>query len=416
MRRLMVWLPEGNAEAARAAVREHGAVSSVAVPASDGGQRLDLLVVEVPNAAVGDVVGALQDLGDVSISFGPRGVLSLRPPHEEVPEVVADVAPRSPLEILLSGLQSIGSWRGFLAYAGIAGAVVWIGLTTNTSYLLVAAMLLAPFAGPAMNTAIATARGDRVLLRRSVLRYAASLATTIAVTAVLSVLFQLDHATTLMVSTGNLSAAAVLLPLAAGAAGAVNLCQSERSSLVSGAATGMLIAASLAPPAGVVGMAAVLGDWGLAGTGGFLLVLQLAGVNLAGSAVFRLYGVHPEGPRYPRGRKAIGIVSAAVSAVVLAALLATQLQLSPELTRATVAQRAESAVTDEVESDPRLGLVEVSARFPRATGSSERLLVTVVVVGPSPDEAPALAGRIQEVLAAQQPAARSVVDVTVLRG
>jgi hypothetical protein len=46
-----------------------------------------------------------------------------------------------------------------------------------------------------------------------------------------------------------------------GAAGALNLCQSERSSLVSGAATGMLVAASLAPQAGLIRMGAAIGEW-----------------------------------------------------------------------------------------------------------------------------------------------------------
>ena len=61
--------------------------------------------------------------------------------------------------------------------------------------------------------------------------------------------------------------------IAAGAAGAINLMQSERSSLVSGAATGMLVAASLAPPAGIIGMAAAIGRWDMAVSGLFLLLL-----------------------------------------------------------------------------------------------------------------------------------------------
>jgi uncharacterized membrane protein len=36
-------------------------------------------------------------------------------------------------------------------------------------------MLIAPFAGPAMNAAIATARGDGKLLRRSLFRYFSAL-------------------------------------------------------------------------------------------------------------------------------------------------------------------------------------------------------------------------------------------------
>jgi uncharacterized membrane protein len=137
--------------------------------------------------------------------------------------------------------QSVGSWKGFLGYAAVAGFVVWIGLYTNTTYLLVAAMLIAPFAGPAMNVAIATARGDRQLLWRSIVRYFAALAVTIAVAAALSLILRQDIATSLMIERSQISSVAVLLPLAAGAAGALNLVQSDRSSLVSGAATGMYV-------------------------------------------------------------------------------------------------------------------------------------------------------------------------------
>jgi len=185
--------------------------------------------------------------------------IALRPPASEAPQQVKNVTSRSPIEIFLSGLQSVGSWRSFLAYAAVAGVIVWIGLYTNTSYLLVAAMLIAPFAGPAMNTAIATARGDLQLLGRSVPRYFSALLVTIAITFLLSLLLQQQSATSLMLDSSQVSAVAVLLPLAAGAAGALNLVQSERSSLVSGAAAAMLVAASLAPPAGIIGMASAIG-------------------------------------------------------------------------------------------------------------------------------------------------------------
>ncbi len=152
----------------------------------------------------------------------------------------------------MAGLQSVGSWKGFLGYAAAAGVVVWIGLYTNTSYLLVAAMLIAPFAGPAMNLAIATARGDITLLKRSLIRYFSALLVTILVALALSLILRQEIPTNQMVQTSELSSVALLLPLAAGAAGALNLVQSQRSSLVSGASVGMLVAASLAPPAGLV--------------------------------------------------------------------------------------------------------------------------------------------------------------------
>ena len=183
---------------------------------------------------------------------------------------------------------------GFLGYAAAAGAVVWTGLYTNTIFLLTAAMLIAPFAGPAMNTGAGDGLGDAGLLQRSLLRYGAALALTIAVAAALSLGIGLETATSEMTARSQVSSMAVLLPLVAGAAGALNLLQSDRDSLVSGAAIGVLVAASLAPPTGLVGMAAVIGRWDMVLSGVFVLLLQLVGINLSGA------------PRLPVGRAGRG--------------------------------------------------------------------------------------------------------------
>ena len=128
---------------------------------------IGVVIVHVSNREVGKVLEKLQELPKVQITLIPTDVMTLQPPASEAPQQVVDVEERSPIEIFLSGLQSVGSWRGFLGYAALAGFVVWIGLYTNTAYLLVAAMLIAPFAVLAMNTAIATAWGDRYCMGRS---------------------------------------------------------------------------------------------------------------------------------------------------------------------------------------------------------------------------------------------------------
>ena len=280
----------------------------------------------------------------------------------------------------LAGLQSVGSWKGFLSYAAVAGVVVWIGLYTGTSYLLVAAMLIAPFAGPAMNTAIATARGDRQLLGRSVLRYCVSLLVTMIVTALLSLLFQQQIPTPLMIEQSQISEVAVLLPLAAGAAGAINLIQSERSSLVSGAATGMLVAASLAPPAGIVGMAAAIGRWDLTVNGLFLLLLQLSGINVTAAVLFRIFGLSTQGARYQRGHRGVFPVALAVTGLALVGLLSWQLSVSPELERSSRAQQANAEVQQVVEQTSGVDLVESNVRFTRADIAGQNTLLCVVYV------------------------------------
>jgi len=341
---------------------------------------VDLVLVHVSNRRVEHLMQELEKFPALKITLIPRGVIPLQPPSDQAPQQVTDVEERSPIEIFLAGLQSVGSWKGFLGYAALAGVVVWIGLYTNTSYLLVAAMLLAPFAGPAMNTAIATARGDWHLLQRTLLRYFAALIVTIGVAAVLSLLLRQEVATSQMVATSQISAVAVLLPLAAGGAGALNLVQSERSSLVSGAAVGMLVAASLAPPAGLVGMAAAIGEWQMAKGGLFLLFLQLMGINLTAAVLFRLFGVSSRGPRYQRGKGWITPTTLALTVVGLAGLLSWQLTNPPDLQRSSRAQRATAEIQQVVNQSQLAELVETNVRFTRAGIRGQNTLLGVVYV------------------------------------
>lgn len=383
MRQLIIQVPRGNGKAVIDIAKSHNG-TNLARFEGNAEEPIDVVIVHVSNGEVGKVLEKLQDLPKVQITLIPTGVMTLQPPASEAPQQVVDVEERSPIEIFLSGLQSVGSWRGFLSYAALAGFVVWIGLYTNTAYLLVAAMLIAPFAGPAMNTAIATAWGDRKLLGRSILRYFAALAVTIATTWLLSLILRQEIPTSLMVESSQVSAVAVILPLAAGAAGALNLMQSERSSLVSGAATGMLVAASLAPPAGIVGMASAIGRWDMVISELFLLFLQLCGINFSASLLFRVFGLSAQGTRYGRGKKRVFFSALAITVIALALLLTWQFSHSPNLQRSSLAQRANAQVQKTVEQVGLAKLVESNVRFTRSNIEGQDTLLSVVYVQRQP--------------------------------
>jgi hypothetical protein len=218
MRQLLVQVPRGCGQQAFDIAKACNGTNLTQLEAIGNDGLLDVVVVHVSNGKVEELLEKLEALPNLHVTLLPRGVIALQPPTSEASQQVKDVEVRSPIEIFLSGLQSVGSWKGFLGYAAAAGVVVWIGLFTNTSYLLVAAMLIAPFAGPAMNAAIATARGDGKLLRRSLYRYFAALAVTIVVAGTLSLIMQQKVVTSSMHATSTVSSVAVLLPLVAGAA------------------------------------------------------------------------------------------------------------------------------------------------------------------------------------------------------
>ncbi|GJD17009.1 hypothetical protein RIVM261_019650 [Rivularia sp. IAM M-261] len=382
MRQLIIQVPRGQGKEVLEIAKSLDGTNLAQFEAMGSDDLIDLVLVHISNRQVEKLLTLLEDINKVHITLLPTDIIALRPPASQAPEQVKNVDERSPLEIFLGGLQSIGSWKGFLGYAALAGFVVWIGLYTNTTYLLTAAMLIAPFAGPAMNVAIATARGDKQLLWRSILRYFSALGVTIAVTGILSLILQQDIATSSMIDTSQISSVAVLIPLAAGAAGALNLVQSERSSLVSGAATGMLVAASLAPPAGIVGMASAIGRWDMVISGLFLLLLQLVGINFTAALVFRFFGLSSQGVRYKRGKRWLFPVTLALTVAVLVSLLTWQFAQTPNLQRSTLAQRANAEVQKVVSQNPSVDLVEANVRFTGTNIKGQNTLLSVVYVQP----------------------------------
>ncbi len=380
MRQLLIQVPSGKGDRVLEIAKDRGGVNLLLFEGISDRGSVDAVTVHLDNYQVESFLNELESIPEVHISLIPRGVMALEPPPEEAPQQLTDVTNRSPLEIFLAGLQSIGSWQGFLSFAVAGGVVVWTGLFTNSAFLLVAAMLIAPFAGPAMNVAIATARGDTTLLWRSLLRYFSALAVTIAVTFLLSLIFQQEVATSTMISNSQVSSVAVLLPLAAGAAGALQLVQSERSSLVSGAAVGILVAASLAPPAGIVGMAVALSRWEMVLSGSFLLLLQLVGINFAAAIVFRSFGLSARGARYNRGKKWVFPVTLGITLILMTGLLGWQFSNPPNLQRSSRAQRAVAVVQETVSDSKSVQLVETNVRFTRATIQNQNTLLIVVYV------------------------------------
>ncbi len=421
MRQLFVQVPRGCGQQVLDIAQACDGANFSQFKATGTDEPLDVVIVHVSNGKVEELLEKLQAVPKLQVTLLPRGVITLQPPPFKAAQQVTDVQARSPIEIFLSGLQSVGSWKGFLGYAAAAGVVVWIGLFTNTSYLLVAAMLIAPFAGPAMNTAIATARGDGELLGRSLLRYFSALAVTILVTGALTLILRQEVVTSSMSATSTVSAVAVLLPLIAGAAGALNLVQSERSSLVSGAAVGMLVAASLAPPAGMVGMASAMGRWDMAVNGVFVLLLQLVGINLSASLMFRAYGLSAQGARYNRGKRWIFPSAFAATAVALFGLLTWQFSSSPELQRSSREQRAVAQIQKVVNDSGLAKLVEANVRFtPRNIKGQNTLLGTIYVqrqagVTESSEEIRSrMTGAIQRQLLDKEFNVTPLIDVSVL--
>ena len=363
MRNIMVRLPQGKGEKCAEIAMEHDALDASHWTANHFGNKVDIVSIQIRNESVQELLKVIEKYDPESIILDPHEILVFRPPVSKASEFLLNLEHRSPIEVFLMGLQSISSWRNFAVYA-IAGAIiVWIAFFTNSIYLLIAAMLVSPFAGPAMNVAMAIATGDTNLLRENIARYFAAIGFTVAISAILTHMSDQNFTTDLMLNVGHLSRVAALLPVLAGVAGAFTLIQSERASLISGSTVGMLVTTSLAPPAGLLGMVLAMQNWDLVTNTIFILILQLIGINLGGSIMFRLFGLNTSLSRFDRGKKWIFYGGLAFTLLSLIGLLFWQFSGTINLQRISEETRVTQNAYDVVQQSDLVIPIEVDANF-----------------------------------------------------
>ncbi|MFD0977070.1 DUF389 domain-containing protein [Salinimicrobium gaetbulicola] len=360
MRQLIIKIPKGKKEEILDLAEDLNGINSICL--EEGGN--DVFVIFLPNQKVNDFLKKLDDFGKPEISLIPRGVITLYPPASDSPDQVIDVQPKSSLEIYLGGIQSVGSLKGLIGYSIAAGIIVWIGLYTSNIFLLIAAMLVAPFAGPAMNAALATSAGTKDLLRSSLKRYILAIGIGVAVSYLMSVIFPLEVLTPLMVEISQVSKVALLLPLVSGFAGAINIVQSERDSLVSGAAVGILVAASLAPPVGLIGAGIYMMDWGVIWSSVFRVVLQLFGIHLAATLVFYFYGkVKPDGVRFLQGNKIMTWLTSGFVVLAIGAMMFWQFSEPPFLRKASMNTELTELLASELQKLENIEVISKEVSF-----------------------------------------------------
>jgi uncharacterized membrane protein len=183
----------------------------------------------------------------------------------------------------------------------------------------------------------------------------------------------------------------------------------------------MLVAASLAPPAGVVGMASAMGRWDMAVNGVFVLLLQLVGINLSASLMFRTYGLTAQGTRYNRGKRWMFPFVLAATVLMLLGLLTWQFSTSPELQRSSREQRATAQIQKVVNDSGLANLVEADVRFTPANIKGQNTLLGTVyvqrqagVTQSSEEIRSRLTGTIQTQLLQQKFNVTPLIDVSVL--
>lgn len=275
-------------------------------------------------------------------------------------------------KILFDGPNTQQRIIRFFALMGFASVIASMGVITDSTAVVIGAMLIAPLMTPLMGMAMSLAMGWPKRLARSALVAFGGIGFAIGIGVLLGLLVPavIDPTTNAqIISRSSPTTLDLIIAIAAGAAGAYGLSRPD----VSDSLPGVAIAISLVPPLTVVGIAYSQGAWS-AGSGALLLFsTNMLAILIMGGITFIATGVTPIQrltSNQHRVRTSLAAV-AAISAIVMGFLLLNGSQLTANLLeQATV----ESTVEDWMSESPDHGVARIAR---------DDDIVVVTIVGPS---------------------------------
>lgn len=199
---------------------------------------------------------------------------------------------------------------------GLSTIVATIGLATDSTAVLIGAMVIAPLLGPNMALALASTLGEMPLAKAAIKANIFGVALAFLVAAIAGWLFELNLESTQILARTDLHMEDLLLALAAGGAGALAFTSGVPASLV-----GVMVAVALLPPLAVCALMATSGNWEAARGAAMLLTGNLVCVNFAAMATFLLSGVAPRTWWQKRQTRKVAFGMLSVWALLLAALV-----------------------------------------------------------------------------------------------
>ncbi|MEO1064099.1 MAG: DUF389 domain-containing protein [Actinomycetota bacterium] len=262
----------------------------------------------------------------------------------------------------------------FFTLMTLASAIATMGVITDSTAVVIGAMLIAPLMTPLMAVAVSVVMGWPNRLSRSVSIAVAGVVLSIMIGLLLGSVAPatIDVATNSQIlGRASPTILDLMTAVAAGAAGAYGLSRPD----VSDALPGVAIAISLVPPLSVVGVAWSQGAWA-DGNGALLLfVTNALAIIVVGGVTFVLTGVTPL-RRVAEHQHRVRTASASIAGLVAIVIGALSINGAELAANALEIGTAREVVADWVDEAPDHDLVEV-----RLDGE----IVTAVIIGPPTD-------------------------------
>ncbi len=259
----------------------------------------------------------------------------------------------------------------FFVLMGFAVLIASMGVLTDSTAVVIGAMLIAPLMTPLMGMAISLVMGWPNRLTRSALIAFAGIIFAIGIGALIGLLSPtvIDTATNSQItSRSSPTILDLIIAVAAGGAGAYGLSRPD----VSDALPGVAVAIALVPPLAVVGISYSQGDWA-SGSGALLLfATNMLAILVVGGLTFVATGITPIA-RIADTQHRVGTALAAVvvgAVIVIGGLLLNGTQSARNLFEQS---GTESTIEDWLSDAP-------THRFVNASLDGDT--VTTVVIGP----------------------------------
>ena len=419
MRLVQIAVSAPRVEAATTAIDRFGAEYVVAA----GPETADtqLVIVPVPTGAVEELLETLRAAGVDERNFTVVSDLAsvISPRTEALRESFAADADEDPEKLAREELSdTVGALLGesgtFVALTAISAIVAVAGILTDAAAVVVGSMVIAPLIGPAMATSVGTVLDEEDLFRRGLFRQLSGFL--IAVVAATAMAGGVRYAGLIppgtdlstigqFASRSRPDVLSLAVALGAGAAGAISL-----TSGISTALVGVMIAAALIPPIGVVGIGIAYGQPAAILGAGALVVVNLLAINLTALGVLVAQDYQPrQWFRLSDARRAtllramvLVVATVVVSSVLVATTVATM--------ETTATERQMTAAIEDVIDDQRAARL-LSVEFRQADGVIDRPVTGVVVeVGVTDDPPPELSARLSS---AVEPVSEESVGVDV---
>lgn len=314
----------------------------------------------------------------VSLDANTTGVVSYADTTELITDWLRDrpksIDARQALydKILYEGPTTQTRVVRFFALMLFASVIASMGVITDSTAVVIGAMLIAPLMTPLMGMAISLVMGWPNRLARSAVVAGGGILLAIGIGVALGLVAPalIDPSTNSQIlSRTSPTDVDLIIAIAAGAAGAYGLSRPD----VSDALPGVAIAIALVPPLSVVGIAYSQAEWA-AGNGALLLfATNMIAILMVGGLTFVFTGVTPiarVAENQHRVRTAVGVTCIA-AVIVFGGLLLNGAQIAADLFQQST---AEATVNRWLGDDAGYRLINAEI---------DDRVVTVVVIGPA---------------------------------